>query len=348
MEVDLPDTSYRLHHVEDLWFDDGDIVLQAGVAQYRVYRVVLGMHSPVFKDMLAFPQPPDSELVEGQPLVVLQDLEVEVTAFLRALFEPEFFPAFPAMTNFTTIYGCIRLGNKYSVDFLLRRGLVHLSSRFMTSLTRFDASARGDHEGLYTPEFTEQKPANEIVSWKPPLDRSFLICVIALAREVDALWILPNAFYDLTFHFDALQDNIFHENLFDGVIPVVLSRKEQREWVVGFEDQISTTADIVRFLTYPPVIDGCLTPSKCPLVRFRAADYGRQMISSFSRGPLSAWAEDDWDKLQKLCPVCMKKLRELHQEARRTFWEDLPDIYRLPPWTELLKLKQAVIGDILA
>ncbi|KAJ7061520.1 hypothetical protein C8F01DRAFT_1369051 [Mycena amicta] len=342
------DSETRPRRIEDLWFDDGDLVLQAGQAQYRVYRVLLGMHSPVFRDMLGFPQPADYERVEDQPLVHLPDLEAEVTPFLKALFEPDYFPAFPALTDFKTIYGCIRLGNKYGVEFLLRRGLVHLSSRFMTSLSRWDSVDHGDYDAAYAADSLERRPTGEIVSWRAPDDRSFLICVIALAREVDATWILPNAFYDLTFHFDALQENIFHDVLFEGVIPAALSRKEQREWVVGFEDQISTTTDIVRFLTYPPTIDGCTTPAKCPLARFRAADYGRQMISDFSRGPLTAWASDDWEKLNKLCSVCLLTLREHHQTARKTFWNDLPEIYSLPPWPELLKKKQAAIGDVLA
>ncbi|KAF7331369.1 hypothetical protein MKEN_00014700 [Mycena kentingensis (nom. inval.)] len=343
--MDVDETEIRC--VEDLWFDDGDLVLQAGTARYRVYRVVLSLHSPVFKDMLAFPQPPEDERVDGQPLVHLLDLEAEVTPFLKAIFEPEYFPSFPARTDFRTVYGCIRLGNKYGVDYLFKRGLVHLSSRFVTSLARWDAIDHGDYEQAYSRARLEARPASEIMSWPPPTDKSYLICVIALARECDATWILPNAFYDLTFHFDALQENIFHDVVFDGVIPAALNRKEQREWVVGFEDQISTTTDILRFLSHPPDIEHCLTPTHCPLVRYRAADYGRQVISDFSRGPLSAWAIEDWERLQGLCGVCVRALKRLHQEARKTFWEELPDIYHLPGWSELLRAKERAIGDAM-
>lgn len=80
------------HRVQELWFDDGNLVIQAGNSQYRVFRGILAARSPVFQDMLSFPQPPDSELVEGCPVVFLPDSSMEVGAFLRAIFEPECVP----------------------------------------------------------------------------------------------------------------------------------------------------------------------------------------------------------------------------------------------------------------
>jgi hypothetical protein len=37
--------------------------------------------------MLAFPQPPDSELIDGCPVVRLHDSERDTTFFLRAIFD---------------------------------------------------------------------------------------------------------------------------------------------------------------------------------------------------------------------------------------------------------------------
>ncbi|KAF8145623.1 hypothetical protein K438DRAFT_1425906, partial [Mycena galopus ATCC 62051] len=50
---------------QDLWFEDGNIVIQAGNSQFRVYRGVLAKRSSVFQDMLSSPQPPDAETIEG-------------------------------------------------------------------------------------------------------------------------------------------------------------------------------------------------------------------------------------------------------------------------------------------
>jgi hypothetical protein len=64
MEVDNEQTN-EPQRVQDLWFEDGNLVIQAGNSQCRVYRGVLATRSLVFKDMLSFPQPSDSELVEA-------------------------------------------------------------------------------------------------------------------------------------------------------------------------------------------------------------------------------------------------------------------------------------------
>jgi hypothetical protein len=85
MEVDSGSVQPQRH--QELWFDDGNIVIQAGNTQFRVYRGVLAARSTVFQDMLSFPQPPDSELVEGCPLVQLHDSTAEVTVFLKAIFD---------------------------------------------------------------------------------------------------------------------------------------------------------------------------------------------------------------------------------------------------------------------
>jgi hypothetical protein len=35
------------------WFDDGNIILQAGSAQFKVYKELLCTHSEVFRDMFS-------------------------------------------------------------------------------------------------------------------------------------------------------------------------------------------------------------------------------------------------------------------------------------------------------
>ncbi|KAJ7061513.1 hypothetical protein C8F01DRAFT_1369043 [Mycena amicta] len=333
-----------LRRIEDLWFDDGDLVLQAGNAQYRVYRVVLGMHSLVFRDMLAFPQPAasDSERVEGQPLVHLPDLEREVTPFLKALFDPEYFRAFPAASEFSKIYASVHMGNKYGVDFLCHRGLVHLSSRFRTTLSQWDSEVEcDDKEGIL-----QDLLPSEIISWPAPVDKLYLIASIQLAREVDALWILPAAFYHLACNYDNLRSSIFHDGVFNE-IPVSLSAADQWQWCAGLEEQISATTLVLRFLGYPLAIQGCSSPDACLLERFKVVDYGINVLNEHSRGPLTAWDADDWKHLNRLCPTCLSALTTSHQAARQKFWNELPGIYGLPPWPELNRMKTAAIGAVL-
>ncbi|KAJ6449170.1 hypothetical protein DFH09DRAFT_1386122 [Mycena vulgaris] len=199
MEVDTQPTA--LQRVQDLWFADGNLVIQARNSQFRVYRGILAARSPVFQDMLSFPQPPDSELVEGCPLVHLPDAEMEVTDFLKAIFIPEYFLPFPALTKFDVIVGCLRLSHKYGVDYLRRRALVHLSSGYRTTLAEWDSSK-------YDEEATSRL-ASQVRTWPTPYDAAHRISVIQLAREVDVPWILPTAFYRLSCDFTYTANRVF-------------------------------------------------------------------------------------------------------------------------------------------
>lgn len=72
----------------DVWFEDGNIVIQAERTQFKVYRGTLAVHSPIFKDMFAIPQPPieGEGTVEGCPVVHLSDTAADVTIVLKAIF----------------------------------------------------------------------------------------------------------------------------------------------------------------------------------------------------------------------------------------------------------------------
>lgn len=75
------------HHSGDPWFDDGNLILEAGKTRFRISKGVLAARSPVFKEMLLFPQPLDEELVDGCPLVHMHDAPEDVGYFLRAIYD---------------------------------------------------------------------------------------------------------------------------------------------------------------------------------------------------------------------------------------------------------------------
>ncbi|KAJ6548094.1 hypothetical protein DFH09DRAFT_989136 [Mycena vulgaris] len=336
MEVDIQPTA--LQRVQDLWFADGNLVIQAGNSQFRVYRGILAARSPVFQDMLSFPQPPDSELVEGLPLVNLPDAETEVIEFLKAIFIPEYFAAFPALTKFEIIVGCLRLSHKYEVDYLRRRALIHLSSVYRTTLVKWDSSG-------YTKEPTN-RPPSEIDSWPLPNDPTCHIRVIPLAREVGALWTLPIAFYGLSGCFvHSIGTEAFDGTVYNKIW-TALSIQDQQCWIAGRDMQTRTTfPDIMQFLWYPLDIEGCTSPTECLRERLGILEGNRGMIQSNSCIPLGAWDADDWGVLSDVCPACLVVLKRKHAEARRAFWDKLPSMYALPPWEELEKMKLAAIGD---
>ena len=71
---------------EDVWFSDGNIILQAGGVAFRVYRGILSLHSEVFADMFSVPQPVSVDTLDGCPVVHLVDHPDELRRLLRVLF----------------------------------------------------------------------------------------------------------------------------------------------------------------------------------------------------------------------------------------------------------------------
>ncbi|KAJ7637223.1 hypothetical protein B0H17DRAFT_961266 [Mycena rosella] len=329
----------------DLWFEDGNLVIQAGTSQFRVYRGILAARSSIFQDMLAFPQPPDSEVVEECPLVCLPDAESEVSDFLKAIFIPEYFPAFPALTTSDVIVGCLRLSHKYEVDYLRRRALIHLSSRYRTTLAEFDSRV------CSSPDSAPSKA----MSWPWPDVPTFTLCVIQLAREVDALWVLPLAFYDLSTGCNMPKDSpkprigreIFHGAVHNG-LPTSLSAQDQDSFLQGHTIHTRAAAgDIMRFLSHPQDIEGCTSPVRCLAVRLEALEKHRADVAALSHIPLRVWGPDNWKKLEDVCPACLAGLKSTHAKAREAFWDDLPNMYGLPSWKELRQMWVAAIGNSL-
>lgn len=74
---------------KDLWFTDATLVLQAEDCLFRVFPGILAAKSPVFHDMLAFPQPENGEKIDGCPLVRLSDSADDMTFFLKSIFHYE-------------------------------------------------------------------------------------------------------------------------------------------------------------------------------------------------------------------------------------------------------------------
>ncbi|KAJ7500456.1 hypothetical protein B0H11DRAFT_1855927 [Mycena galericulata] len=336
MDVD-PEASPS-QRIEKLWFEDGNIVIQAGNSQFRVYRGILAARSSVFQDMLSFPQPPDSELVEGCPLVRLTDSEMEVGVFLKALFDPEyFFMPYPSPTTFDVVTGCLRLGHKYGVDYLRRRALLHLSSGYDTKLSRWD---RAFH---YFPRCMPAVPT-DIISWSFPDNRAGDIYAVQVFREVDALWLLPNAFYNLSSHL-TVGRNIFHGVVYNG-IQTSLSVEDQDNFAHGHAIQSRSAAKILRFLADPDIA-GCASPTQCAIGRFTAiGNISQGLLEDSLSDPLEVWAEagNSEELEENVCSTCFDALEDKHQAARQVFWDKLPGIYHLPPWGELEKMKIATIG----
>ncbi len=71
-----------------VWFEDGNIIVQAESAQFRVYRGILAMNSSVLRGMFELAQPDESDMQDGCPVVHFYDSAQDVRHFLCALHFP--------------------------------------------------------------------------------------------------------------------------------------------------------------------------------------------------------------------------------------------------------------------
>ena len=71
----------------DFWFRDGNIVIIAGSAAFKVHRGQLERHSEIFSDLFSIPQPLEQDLIDGCSYVELPDCPSDVFYFLSALYD---------------------------------------------------------------------------------------------------------------------------------------------------------------------------------------------------------------------------------------------------------------------
>ncbi|KZS99877.1 uncharacterized protein LAESUDRAFT_667425 [Laetiporus sulphureus 93-53] len=183
--VSAQHASWKLEELtrSDFWFSDGNIVLVAHHAAFKVHRGQLERHSDMFKDLFSIPQPQHQDTIDGCPWVELHDSPSDVLHLLGALYDGLYFTNCAAR-NFAALAGVLRLSTKYLIEHLRLRCLARLHAEWPSTLLDWDVRERQatDAAGRYTPRDHFTHP----------------ILVIRLARELDLDELLPSAMYDLS------------------------------------------------------------------------------------------------------------------------------------------------------
>ncbi|KAI0038434.1 hypothetical protein FA95DRAFT_1613397 [Auriscalpium vulgare] len=135
---DAPPKEYTRH--QDLWLEDGTIVIVAESTLFRVHKSVLRRHSDFFFDMFAMPQPEfTEEMVDGCPVVQFHDTAADVAHILSALYTRVH--EAPSVERFDYISAILRLGGKYQIRALEREALRRLQEAYPTRLEDFQRAS---------------------------------------------------------------------------------------------------------------------------------------------------------------------------------------------------------------
>ncbi|KAF7289988.1 BTB domain-containing protein [Mycena kentingensis (nom. inval.)] len=318
--MDLSDT--ELTRCDELWFSDCGLVIRAENTVYRISRDFMAIHSPIFRDMLALPSPPNVETFDGCPLVFLPDSEANFTPFLKALFYHEYVTS--RSTSSPVLTSILRMSHKYEVASLRKRAAAHLSAVFPTTLA--------DYDSLSTKK----------------IDLAFdltMYQVIDVARLTALDWILPAAFYEAVKLCDERD-----------LLRCSMAEDDKLRWVVGCLTMTANeTGEMIDFLWNPKVVPFCAR-RLCEEARIAARrlseidrKYSRAELC-FMQGfmPLELWNKGDWEDkniADAVCVPCLTALKRAHARARESFWRRLPSIFDLPDWDELEVMKAAVLSE---
>ncbi|TRM56275.1 hypothetical protein BD626DRAFT_520041, partial [Schizophyllum amplum] len=184
----------KREELQNLWFEDGDIIIAAQSRRFRVHKAFMSLHAAVIKDMLSFPQPAEQESTEGVPIVTFPDDERDMEYFVRAVYDKGYFmfashhrprwgtaisdreKSEPAPLPYELVESVLRMSHKYDASRIRTQALFHLVT--------FIAGTAGE---VVRPPTKIGEPTREML----PL----LKALISLAREVQALWALPQLLY---------------------------------------------------------------------------------------------------------------------------------------------------------
>ncbi|KAF8216802.1 hypothetical protein K438DRAFT_1925832 [Mycena galopus ATCC 62051] len=287
------------------WFSDGNVVLQAADTQFRVHWGVLAMHSSIFCDMQGLPQPPDQPRIDGCPVVELFDDPVDVEHLLKALY----IPAFHCQNTLplSVVAALIRLGRKYDFKYLFDSAVARLTSAYPASLDKDEGLPLG-------------------IKFYPAVDFD----IVTLASENNILAALPRAYYEVV-------KKSTLSMLFNGIprqdgTRAHLSSLDLRRCVVARERfskrqfQSGYTFGWARQWEFDDCTDlvDCRIAREAVVIVFSDAE---EIMLDESFGPI--------DGLLHFCDTCIGHLSECMAAGRKKFWNELPEIFDLPPWNEL-------------
>ncbi|KAF7302874.1 BTB domain-containing protein [Mycena kentingensis (nom. inval.)] len=322
------DTILQPERVQELWFNDGNIVLQAENMQYKLFHGILALRSEIFRDMLVVGQQAAGEMVDGCPLVHLPDEARELTPFLKAIYIPASFPSFPNPVDTNTVLGCLSLSDKYQVADLRRRALSHVASAMVIHdddlpVPRSASLWLSKHSPSCTFGYSDQ-----------------LFRLVRLAHATVETWILPWAFATLSVSLKNDPD-AFAKVIADGTLA------NAGHFLAGRDRLLSAAIRSTSLAFMHPIsIEGCTSEVRC-LERRLAANslmFNRMIERDALHGHGSMHFAKSLTDGEVFCEACKTALLKTQKTLLQELLDNIPELFDLPSWTELEAMKMEAIG----
>ncbi|KAF6759126.1 hypothetical protein DFP72DRAFT_885750 [Ephemerocybe angulata] len=307
LQMDAPSTITR----SDIWFRDGNMILQTEGTQFKVHQGFLEKHSSVFADMFSFPQPEgdeDSTAVEGCHVVQIYDAPEDIELLLLALYDQHHHTQ--GRIPFKTISAMIRMGKKYGIQHLRDEGAQLLANEFPKTLEEFG------------------KTSLETWTYIVP-EVGLLPKVVALAHQCDIPTILPAVYFRSLRNMDTL---LYGDLLSDGTgRSETLPDRVLRACLAGNEQIIAGLGSTFSWL------------DEAYMCMLQCFDIGRDVKVALWTGrpkayrALCTWKQlaSEFGELNKLCSECLISSKKQLDSERKETWEKLPSYFGLPEWKDM-------------
>ncbi|KAJ6529743.1 hypothetical protein B0H19DRAFT_1193164 [Mycena capillaripes] len=322
-------SSSGLTRMQDLWFSDGSLVVQAENTIFRVSGAVLAARSSVFEGMLSFPQPgspiTDAEEIGGIPRVELYDMATEVEPFLRAIFDSSFFMPPPSAPQLSDTLAILRLSHKYDIQYLHHRAIDHLSRIYPIEMSTFL-----EHLNKFPAGFETLKSSADAH-----------LQVLRVLHEVNALWLLPAAYARAS---KCLPSRLFAATSWPALPDLIktrlhLAHAHQARHIVAIVHSVGGEPD-----------DSCTAPETCPadilgIVTALLQQVGQVDMEFNFFDVTDIFLPSVWEDLgAPMCTACMTHKEDQMKVSMQRVWDALPMNLGLPPWDELGTMKNAAMG----
>ncbi|KAF8987513.1 hypothetical protein BDQ17DRAFT_1393521 [Cyathus striatus] len=288
----------------EFYFHDGSVVILClkELVSFRVHQSVLSRLSSFFAGMFDLPQPPNPELIDGCPIIKLEDTLQDIEDTLRAIYDPLFFDTIQPDTELgaliDAISGILRISTKYDMQSFRKKCMSIIKEKFPSTLEGCDRL---------------------IIASRKYEPRSF-VKLIPLARETELLEVLPWAYYLCT--------QMETKKLMDDDI---LSWKDKALCLAGREILFNyqTTE------THPFHFEFIRSPQCASRCEFRSS-LTRHDIDIFRQSPHPL----DYYNFSELhvCSRCATHAEQQMRTGRVKLWEDLPNIFRLGTWQSIREI----------
>ncbi|KAI5896296.1 uncharacterized protein SCHCODRAFT_02614494 [Schizophyllum commune H4-8] len=314
-----------IEHVEpisrsDIWFDDGNIVLQAENVQFRFFQGILAAYSPFFKDVFSIPQPAaGADVVEGCPVMRLPEKAADVNYMLSFILESKSSKLTPSVAD---IVAALKMGHKYLIAILWDDAVERLRYEFPERLDEYQE--RRDKSTVYTRiRFDKDCPGR-------PLH------LVDAVKDAGLERILP-----------ALCHRVVEKSTLDTLMhgPTSVARLEDpslqtRIMLLGARaKRPSIRARLMRRAYSEPrtVPSECLSPQRCQDIRRSKLIRCLQRIEEDAKSVLfRPWPTDGQTKQKRpLCWLCVHEMQEKLAAEQQAIWDELPSLFGLPSWAEL-------------